>query len=608
MRGLRGLLETLSEDLDLRAYARTLPFRPDLWPLLGRGIEQSRPPYLDGRASGETRALELAEPLLAWPRDGQEAPRPRALALATKGLSADVSNGIAWNASFPDPEDAAALHRFAWLLPELLRWRAAGASRESAAQLLESLAADWARAHERPLPTEAWHPYTVSERLVNWTLAGLALGRPAHREPALRRSIVSQVEHLRASLEYYGPGLTGNHLSNNGRALYLCGLACGERSWTEEGRQILLGELPRLFPEPHVLREGSSHYHFLVARNYCESLWAARRSGDRAAEEALRAPVARMAEGCRFFLVRDGAGSWRIPLIGDISPDCPPEWLLGVPWVAARLSGAAAPPGAPPESGWHEFFAQAAAGPASADTPAVTSSAWARVESGPWTVMAHVNPDGHPICPGHAHQDTGAFVAFHAGREVVVDAGRRRYTDDAVGRWGISWRAHSLLTVDRLEPGPRWRRIYGGDFVAARAGRKPSLSTQPDRLSVSHGGFARSSGVGLCEREVVLEAETLIVRDGVQGRGRHRVDVVFHLAGRAVLRGRDVLVEGAGWRARLELPAGLDAVAVHDGPADAEGFGWRAQRYGGKVPVSTVIAGGEVALPWEGNSVLRLER
>jgi hypothetical protein len=607
MRSLRTLVGQVRRDIDLRAYLAELPLHPRRWGALRRGrAAQGRPPYLATVPNERKLSFSPSRPLLAW-GEGPAPSRPSRIPLASRFLEIPAASPFPWDASFEDYEDAAALHRFAWLLPEVLSWSRSGTSRMEAWEQFRALALGWATKHPTPGLTAAWHAYTASERLCNWTLTALALGESLREDDELWSSIRIQGEHLRLNLEYHGERLTGNHLSNNGRALYLCGLACDESAWAAEGREILLHELERLFLDPRFLREGASHYQFLVARNFCEALWAARTAGDRATEAALSPAVARMAEGCRFFLVRTPLEKWTIPLIGDISPDCPPDWLTGVPWVASALSGAAPPPGIPPERGWHELF-PALTRITSAETPRLPpSAAWGRVDLRDWTLMAHVNPDGFPYYPGHAHQDTGAFVAYYRGAEVVVDAARRRYLDDESGRWGASCWAHSLLSVDRLDPAPNWRNIYPADFIERRAGRKPGLEARGDGVTIIHGGFRRSSGVGEYKRSIsILDDASLAVSDEIEGTGRHRVDLVFHFAGRASMMDGVVAVEGDGWRGRLTLPQEFADISIWNAPQDSESFGWRADRYGGKLPAAAIVAGAEIPLPWRGGSLFRM--
>ena len=79
------------------------------------------------------------------------------------------------------------------------------------------------------------------------------------------------------ALEYFGDSYTSNHLANNGRGLFLLGLALGDAASADIGGRILLNEAKRIFLPSGVLREGSTHYHALLARNYAVAAEAARK-------------------------------------------------------------------------------------------------------------------------------------------------------------------------------------------------------------------------------------------------------------------------------------------------------------------------------------------
>src|SRR5690606_15729932 len=125
----------------------------------------------------------------------------------------------------------------------------------------------WAERFGRPDDGWAWHPYSAAERVVNILDFAQRRGLPApadHTAALLARHAPAIAERL----EYFGEHHTSNHLSNNGRGLYRLGLALGLPAATEMGMRILLAEAERIFAPSGVLREGSSHYHLLLTRNY----------------------------------------------------------------------------------------------------------------------------------------------------------------------------------------------------------------------------------------------------------------------------------------------------------------------------------------------------
>ena len=66
------------------------------------------------------------------------------------------------------------------------------------------------------------------------------------------------------SLEYHH--MTFNHILNNARAIILWGELSHNLKLIELGHNIIINELPKLITEDGFLREGSSHYQFIVTR------------------------------------------------------------------------------------------------------------------------------------------------------------------------------------------------------------------------------------------------------------------------------------------------------------------------------------------------------
>jgi hypothetical protein len=591
----------LPDGADLRAYLRYLSRHPFDAVTRRPALTGTTPPYLEG--------LQHRPTPLKWmpPSDRR--------AIAEHDERAGVPRpNVDWNRSFLDPEDLSALHRFAWLLPWLLSNAASGRHRMELQTYVVTLALAWRQAFPQPSAHEAWQSYTISERLANWFWAGVVCGWPLNADGELAASIQIQADHLCQHLEYHGEILTGNHLSNNGRALYLTGIACGCSEWADAGRAILVNESRRLFDEDGFLREGSSHYQLLVTKNYSEALWLAQQCGDDEAVRTLSPVVNHLARASAFFLLTNEDGVLDIPRIGDISPDCTPGWLLGVPFVAGALTGTSLPRPGSSQAGWHLLFPQLTTGDRVADGEVAHARAeaprstreWARLDAcEPWTVMAHVNPRGYPFRPGHAHQDSGGFVAYHGGEPVVLDAGRRRYTLEPENEWGKRAPGHSIAMVDTLDPAPEWHWAFARNFLAEHAGALPLMTVDGRDLTISHGGFARRSAVGHYSRTITaVDAQTLRVHDRIEGSATHRVQVVFHLAG-APAPGARLVVAGARRRCELSMPDGLAITTTCGGPGE-QTYGWGCAEYGTAYPLTSVVASGAVVLPWSGITTLRV--
>lgn len=594
----------LLADPDLRPYLYRL--LPGLGPRRAAGRQE--PPYLraESRPGPTLAPWPLRQALVRWGSlRVDQADWTFSLASTTIGARSELR--LPWDASFADPEDDSALHRFAWLLPWVVARAREGAAADQVWRLIDDAITDWLESGTRV--AHAWQPYTIAERMMNWTLSALATGRDVRSDERLAGALAVHADRLSGDLEYYGDVLTGNHLSNNGRALYVVGLVIGHPDAAARGRMVLLHEAPRLFREPWFLREGSSHYQFLITRNYTEALWAAQVAGDRETADVLAPIVSALVAGCRFFLVWSSAPAGpAMPVIGDLSPDCTPDWSLGVSEVGAFLTGMAsdARSGLRKTSGWHTLFEMTAAlHPPQAHTgaPAAVSDEWARVDAAGWTIFAHVNPGGAPY--GHAHQDTGAIVVFRDGRPVVLDTGRCHYLDDEVGTWGKSAAAHSSLTVDGLEPAPSWHWLYPAGALERLVGGPPRLERRPAELIIAHRGFSRHSAVTESRRLVkVVSPSRIEIIDELDGCGAADLRLTFHLDA-MVTAYEGGMVTATGESVRLRMPE-LTNVAQWCAPSDRRTYGWATAAYGALRPITSLVATGSVSLPWTGTTVLEV--
>ena len=601
------MFHRLKKDKDLRAFLPHVVAQPVKFARRIRERPSINSDYLMGLKTSCALPTRLPALSLNWSENKLHFPDCVSLRLASRSLHAVKLSAIPWQHIFDDSEDTASLHRFAWLLPLVLQCMAEGITEKEVWQQTHIAIEDWCSHHPEPQASaEPWQSYTISERLVNWIVAALACDIQPTQCSTLSVAIIRQAEYLLNNLEYYGDLFTGNHLSNNGRALYIAGLVLSNHEYYNAGKYMILKERERLFAEPMFLREGSSHYQFLVTRNYCEILSFAREYSDDETVSELKSTVTELTKGCNYFLLNSEDGTWDIPLIGDISPDCPPQWLLGVPWVGAMLT-AAKPPGVIPAGyGWHTFFIKAEPTPESfhKEEPDGISSGkeWAKIQYKHWTVFAHVNPLGFPIIAGHAHQDSGAIVAYYFDRPLLIDCGRKHYRDDAVGRRGCDWLAHTIAVLEYCNPAPYYRRIYPDSFLNERTGQRPELTVSGSSLQIRHGGFARIKGGGLYSRKVICVERVMTIQDLFEGQGIHEVVLLYHIPWRVEKEGNAVLIKTDGKHECFKMtgPSDITNITIYFGIDEDCNYGWASRTYGDSSSLSTIVVKGKVRLPWTG--------
>ncbi len=192
--------------------------------------------------------------------------------------------------------------------------------------------------------TDAWEPYPISLRVVNWLK--YLLGLPAGDiPPAWLASLAHQAAALEGDVEYH---LLANHLLKNGKALVFAG-ACLDgapaRRWLALGLRIMLAEA-----EAQVLPDGghverSPMYHCIVLEDYLDVVNLLARNPGLATDDAVATLTAAARRATAFLRgIRTGAGD--IPLFNDAA--------FGITPTAAELLGYAemvlvgAPSGATP--------------------------------------------------------------------------------------------------------------------------------------------------------------------------------------------------------------------------------------------------------------------
>jgi len=534
-----------------------------------------RPPYLEGFGPPSTEPADAGafHPLAAPPPVGPiELPLAGTLLKLNPGDEVDI-----FARPFDGIETLLALHRFAWV--PLAKGSGVTAS------WVQALWNVWRRDFATPSKGWAWHSYTTAERAIN--ILDLAethgLAEPVGETAAL---LAVHAEAIFENLEYFGEHNTSNHLSNNGRGLYRLGLALGLDWAAEYGAEILAQEAKRILMPSGVLREGSSHYHLLIARNYADA-WLAARAFRRPEEAALRAITARPLAVIPWLILPGG-----LPLVGDISPDCPPEHLLGlagleIGWLTGLTKDK--------KAALLEFIDETR--PADAD--ALCADGWLRHARGPWAGLWHTAPGGWAHAPGHGHQDTGGFELHFNDIPVFIDPGRGAYGEDGDAAHYRSGRVHNTLLVDGQDPFPPNKPYYDDTFRQAIAGPPTELNGGGDEVILEHSGFQRIKGVGALRRQWRFTESTLILTDQLAGQenhaGSHRVTRRFLTPLEAEAGSGSVVLRGRGKTFHLNSP---DAAA-----AVSKTTLWHA--YGSGRPGTLIEFAADALLPWSGE--IRLE-
>lgn len=453
----------------------------------------------------------------------------------------------------------------------------------------------WAAAYgRRPTPRE-WEPYSVGERVCNWLFAAHAL-RQSPQSRAID-AVLSELlpVHARFLYTHLETRTRHNHLLNNARALMTFGLLMPSEDRNAailaRGWRTLLRESARQFGSDGLLREQSTHYHFVAAKRLLEPLLLAEANGREV--PALMWDRARVLFTAARRIVRpDGS----LPLVGDVCPDETPSSSVAILTVAHARLGVASHAPVVEDAIWYLGGAQPPRPVAPQTGKSVFPDAGLAVFSdlGRHVVFRAPQP---PWFHGH---DDGLTLDLWIGQPIVEDPGNATYAPGALRSHMTSAWAHGTLSVDGESPWPAdpvVRRILG---LGSTGATHLSLDAGPGvvfRASATHRGYERLDDPVTLQREVALrQTNVLEVTDLVVARGRHSLELRWPLG--------ELLAWDAGegvWHAghekddplvsiQLDLPPGF-VVRVTRGSTDpAEG--WRAPMYGAPSPASQLVAEG----------------
>jgi len=349
-----------------------------------------------------------------------------------------------------------------------------------------------------------WEPYPMSLRIVNWAKWHLAGGRLS---PEALESLAIQVRALADRMEWH---LLGNHLFVNAKALVFAGhVFDGSEAagWRATGLRVLRRELDEQFLTDGGQFELSPMYHALGFEDLLDLLNLAQVFPGLIPTEFI-VWISIHAERARLWLDRLSHPDGRISFFNDAAFGIAPE-NFELELYADRLNVPAPSPASSLEY--------------------LTQSGYARLMAGPAVLLADLARIGPDYLPGHAHADTLSFELSLEGRRIIVNSGTSVYGLDPLRLRQRGTAAHSTLMIDGLNSSEVW-----SGFRVGRRARPSDVSVLSEGdvqiACAAHDGYRHLPGAPLHWREWRLDAARLIVTDRVEGEGRHRIEIHFHLS------------------------------------------------------------------------------
>ena len=372
------------------------------------------------------------------------------------------------------------------------------------------LIADWLE-HNPVGSEDAWEPYTLSLRVVNWIKS---LARPESRSmftDAAVRSLFYQVLWLEQNVEYH---ILANHYLKNGKALFFCG-ACFDgpaaKRWLALGRRILLEEAREQLLQDGGHYERSPMYHAIVIEDYLDVLNLAQNTVGLLSAIVFDALKERCMAALRFLDQMCFAdGSW--PLFNDAAFDIAPT-PAALRAYAQRVIGYA---WTPPETG--------------VSMSALHESGYFVMRDGRDMLVVDCGPVGASYQPGHAHCDILSFELALDGERVIVDSGVHDYEASALRAYARSTRAHNTVVVDGAEQSEIWSVFRMARRARPLYAELRRVEETHIEFAGAHDGYRRLAGKVEHHRKILFSRDAgWTIQDELRGGGVHTMESLVHL-------------------------------------------------------------------------------
>lgn len=409
---------------------------------------------------------------------------------------------------------------------------------------------------------DAWDPYPVSLRTVNWIYARLLFGDALDPVAAQRidASIAQQLSHLERNLEYH---VLANHLQKNLKALVVGGLYFrGEAAdrWLKRGTKELWRELFEQVLPDGVQYERSPMYHAIALGDFLEVIDLFRAAG-RVVRPQVMARVRKMAEAMAVLSRPDGT----LHLFNDAADGIAPDraWLdhmsrLVLDSPIPDLQGHAVLAGA----GYH---------------------AWIDAARGERLVVDCGAP-GPSYQPGHAHCDLLSFELDLGGVPFVVDSGVHGYDGDPYREYVRSTRAHNTVVIGGREQSEVW-----ATFRMARRARVLHGESDAPAGHFHFRGAYRPFHSRCAHHRTIEKLGGWRISDRLDGAQGESLESWIHLhpGCTAAIDGCRILVQRPQGEVVIE-PFGADAHSIVQGELLPAPQGWYCPEFGKALPAPAI--------------------
>ncbi len=318
--------------------------------------------------------------------------------------------------------------------------------------------------------------FPTSLRLINWIKFLI--------KNNIQEEKIDVFIHKDAYRLYYHPEyhLLGNHLLENGFALYFAGVYLDDFKLYNKGKQILTEELKEQILDDGGHFELSTMYHQHMLFRVLDCYQLANQNKTIGSE--LQELFLNKAQKMLSWLEQMTFKNRETPLLNDSAKNIAPDSeqlfnyssFLDIKYKLIPLS----------DSGYRRFHSKS------------------------FEIIADVGPIGPSYIPGHAHADTFSFVLNYNNKSILVDAGTSTYETGEKRQEERSTYSHNTVVINDRNSSEVWAGFRVGKRAKTNI-RKENSS----EISASHNGYTE---LGLThQRSFAINNNQVIIKDTIEG-------------------------------------------------------------------------------------------
>lgn len=352
-------------------------------------------------------------------------------------------------------------------------------------------------------------PYPISLRGINWIKF---LSKHKISDQSIDTSLYSQYLLLLNNIEYH---LLGNHLLENGYALYIGGCYFKDEVLLLKGYRIIQNELKEQILEDGGHFELSVMYHQILLSRLMDCFAFSQKEEHKKLFEEYIQKMLRWQD----LITRNING---IPLLNDAAKHIAPTKEQLIDYAAAL------------NIHWSWGSAK------------LSDSGYRTVHFKESTLIFDIGKIGPSYIPGHAHADIFNFVLYDKGEPFIVDTGISTYEKNARRQLERSTCSHNTVEIN----GKNQIDVWGG----FRVGKRATIQIEKDTLShtvASHNGY-KNEGV-VHQRSFIVHQQkdnSFTIEDKLLGKAC-KAKAYFHFHPSCKVELHDDLMKVSDWTIQI---------------------------------------------------------